>query len=114
VTQVTLCHLRFTLDCLEQKALPMTIGEQFRNLVERNRFYRIVEPLSEAIGAIPAYRRVIMRRVHRRIEHVRRQRCYGLVIELSSVCNARCVFCPHPTNGTNWLLRNAPAEAIIA
>jgi pyruvate-formate lyase-activating enzyme len=75
----------------------MTIGEQFRNLVESNRFYCIVERLSDAIGAIPAYRRVIMRRVHRRIEHVRRQRRYGLMIELSSVCNARCVFCPHPT-----------------
>jgi pyruvate-formate lyase-activating enzyme len=75
----------------------LTIGEQFRNLVERNRFNRMVEGLSDAIGAVPAYRRLVMRRVHRRIEHVRRQRSYGLMIELSSVCNARCVFCPHPT-----------------
>jgi len=75
----------------------MTIGEQFRNLIERNRFNRMVEGLYDAIGAVPGYRRMVMRRVHRRIEHVRGRRSYGLMIELSSVCNARCVFCPHPT-----------------
>ena len=75
----------------------MTIGEQIRNLVERNRFNRVIEGLYDAIGTLPAYRRMVMRRVQRRIEHVRRQRSYGLMIELSSVCNARCVFCPHPT-----------------
>lgn len=75
----------------------MTVGEQFRNLIERNRFNRMLEGLYDAIGALPAYRRMVMRLVHRRIEQVRRQRSYGLMIELSSVCNARCVFCPHPT-----------------
>jgi hypothetical protein len=82
---------------LRAEPLPMTIGERFRNLVERDRFNHMVEGLYDAIGAVPAYRRMVMRRVHRRIEHVRRQRSYGLMIELSSLCNARCVFYPHPT-----------------
>jgi pyruvate-formate lyase-activating enzyme len=74
----------------------MTIGEKFRNLIERNRFHRLLEGLYDAVGAVPAYRRIIMRRAHRRIGHVRRQRSYALMIELSSLCNARCIFCPHP------------------
>ncbi|HMD70174.1 MAG TPA: radical SAM/SPASM domain-containing protein [Bryobacteraceae bacterium] len=37
---------------------------------------------------------MIARRVEKRIEYVRRQKCYSLEIELSSVCNARCIFCP--------------------
>lgn len=75
----------------------MTVGEQFRNMIERNRFGRLLEGLYDAIGAVPAYRRMVMRRAHRRIGHVRCQGSYALMIELSSVCNARCVFCPHPT-----------------
>jgi pyruvate-formate lyase-activating enzyme len=77
--------------------MSMTVGEHIRNLVESNRFKGSVEGLYNAIGVIPAYRRIVMRQALRRIEYVRQQRSYRLSIELSSVCNAHCVFCPHPT-----------------
>jgi sulfatase maturation enzyme AslB (radical SAM superfamily) len=75
----------------------MTLGEVSRNLVELGRYHRLFDRAYDAIGRIPAYRRMIIRRARRRIDYVQRERNYGLMIELSTVCNARCVFCPHPT-----------------
>lgn len=75
----------------------MTLGEQLRNLVELSRYHRIIERAFDAVGRIPSYRRMIMRRARRRIEYIQRKGSYEMMIELSSVCNARCFFCPHPT-----------------
>ena len=75
----------------------MTPGEHLRNLVELSRYHRVIERAFDAVGRIPIYRRMIMRRARRRIECIQRKGSYGMMIELSSVCNARCFFCPHPT-----------------
>jgi organic radical activating enzyme len=75
----------------------MTLGEQIRNMVELSRYHRILERAFGAVGRIPAYRRMIIRRARRRIDYIQKERSYGMMIELSSVCNARCHFCPHPT-----------------
>lgn len=73
----------------------MTIGDYIRNLVESNSFHRQVERLFNAVGAIPAYRWMVLRRARQRIEYVRQHRRYWMMIELSSICNARCIMCPH-------------------
>ena len=70
----------------------MRLVARIRNAIESNRRF---ESMYNKIGTIPAYRSLIERRVTRRVDYVKRHKQYGLMIELSSVCNARCVFCPH-------------------
>jgi uncharacterized Fe-S cluster-containing radical SAM superfamily protein len=70
----------------------MQILESVRNLVEGS---RVAERAYNTLASFPGYRSMVVRSVHRRIETVRRERCYSIMLELSSICNARCLFCPY-------------------
>ena len=70
--------------------------ERMRNWIESSPGFGT---MYAGIGALPGYRRFLMKRVNERIAYLERTRRYGVMIETSSVCNARCVFCPHSNNG---------------
>lgn len=72
----------------------MKLLDEVRNLIE---IHRVAERSYNAMAALPGYRAMVRRRIQQRLETVRRERCYSVMIELSSACNAKCIFCPHPT-----------------
>ena len=70
----------------------MRLIETIRNTVETN---PAVAVLFNKIGARRSYRDYVIQKAKKRIAYIEERRCYSLMIELSSVCNARCIFCPH-------------------
>jgi pyruvate-formate lyase-activating enzyme len=72
----------------------MKLLERLRNHVEAS---PAVSSAYAIIGRTPPYRRFIYHHIARRLEYVRVNRAYGVIIETTSACNARCSFCPNRT-----------------
>jgi hypothetical protein len=70
----------------------MRYAEQVRNRIESS---PVLSTTYARIGALPAYRTLVTKRVDKRIDYIQRTRRYAVMIETSSVCNASCVFCPN-------------------
>ncbi len=70
----------------------MKLLERLRNCVEVS---PAISRLYASVGSLSIWRKLIMNQLERRIEHVRCNKTYSVVLETSSICNARCVFCPH-------------------
>jgi len=68
----------------------MHFTESVRIALERSDFLRDIYNFA---GRVPLYRRLVNSRMKKRIAEVRASRGYSLMIELSSVCNAKCTFC---------------------
>jgi len=71
----------------------MRLVEKIRNRIETSPNAAL---LFSTLGRLPFYQAFVAHRTQERIAYVEQQRCYSLMIELSSICNARCVFCPYP------------------
>src|ERR1017187_7985598 len=72
----------------------MRFTEAVRNTLEKSDFLRGIYNLA---GHTPQYRRLVASRINKRIAQVENSLNYSLMIELSSVCNAKCTFCPSAT-----------------
>jgi len=70
----------------------MRCAERVRNRIESS---PALGGLYARLGVLPGYRGLVMRQVERAIAEVRSTRRYPLMIETSSACNARCLFCPN-------------------
>lgn len=89
----------------------MRLTESLRNIVERSEFLRGVYDFA---GRIPPYQRMVASRIAKRIAEVGESRGYNLMIELSSVCNARCTFCPSTTlERKKQIMSNEVFEAVL-
>lgn len=66
--------------------------ELIRNYVEMN---PVISFLYDVSCQNPVYRNFILRRVQDQVKNIRKNRAYRIMIEVTSVCNARCIFCPH-------------------
>jgi Radical SAM superfamily/Iron-sulfur cluster-binding domain len=72
----------------------MRLTESVRNLFERSDLLRSIYDLA---GSFTPYQRLVASQIAKRIAEVEDSLGYNLMIELSSVCNARCTFCPSST-----------------
>ena len=68
----------------------MRFVESARIMLERSDFLRDIYNLA---GRVPPYRRFVKSNIKKRIAEVEASRGYSLMIETSSVCNAKCTFC---------------------
>jgi len=89
----------------------MRLTESLRNVVERSDFLRGIYDFA---GSLPPYRRLVSSQITRRIAEVEESRGYNVMIELSSVCNARCTFCPSATlERKKQIMSNEVFEAVL-
>lgn len=72
----------------------MRFAESARNALEKSDLLRAFYDLA---GSLPPYKRLVKSRIDRRIAEIEDSRAYNVMLELSSVCNARCTFCPSAT-----------------
>lgn len=70
----------------------MRFVEWARNQIETN---AILSRAFDRMGRASLYRRLVFGRLRRRVEFVKTRKAYGVMIEVSSLCNAKCVFCPN-------------------
>jgi sulfatase maturation enzyme AslB (radical SAM superfamily) len=66
--------------------------EVARNWVETN---RALGYLYSLLGQFPMYRLFIDRLIQNHIDGIKKTRSYEIMIDVSSVCNASCYFCPN-------------------
>jgi uncharacterized radical SAM superfamily Fe-S cluster-containing enzyme len=69
----------------------MKFLDVFRNYVETS---EILGNVYARMGGFPPYRGFVDQKIRDRIQQVRADRTYEVMIEVSSACNARCSFCP--------------------
>ena len=90
----------------------MRFVESVRIGLERSDFLR---DIYDSVGRFPPYRRLVNSRVKKRIAEVEESRGYSLMIETSSVCNAKCTFCASLTmERKKGIMTDETFEAILS
>ena len=72
----------------------MQLLEIIRNLIEGN---RNISLLYDAVCQNHFYRGFVLKKIEKRINFRKRNKEFRLLIEICSICNASCIFCPYPT-----------------
>ena len=67
-----------------------------RNLIQCNSF---LARSFNLLGALPFYRVLIERQMQKRLQILQKTHAVRLMLELCSICNAHCSFCPYPELG---------------
>lgn len=70
----------------------MKFTEFSRNLIQCSNFVSVIY---DFICSFNLYKKFVKKKINKRIEYLKTHKEIKFMIELTSVCNAKCVFCPY-------------------